>query len=272
MTTCRINCAIGSKGSGKTFLFLARIYKALKDETHGHVFAYIPNFYDEEHASYAFLRLKEFDKKVTICSDSRSLPEFIDMIIARQRKKKEIGHDRPEFFTPVMLLLDDATAYMHEAALQRPLVTLATDARHIGIEVMMCIHSLKGVALPAVRNNIDRLYIGKMTNAELVNDLRLQYLSWFFPEKKHFDGLYLNDVLMSKNHNFLALVLNGETVVEYTYTMSEGHTPQASHIKAVKERNESLPIKIAKGDFPELTEFAKDFDGIKERLTSQGRH
>lgn len=176
----RFIMSIGQKGGGKSYLLCAY----LKCVLHYNIFKYIhfvcPCYNGEQNNSYAFLK----DQKHVMI-----YPHYKEAV------SKRVDTDRKKGKT--LFIIDDGSGELLKN-IDNTFCQLATTGRHFhGLTTFICVHSCKKILTPLIRQNIDHLFIYRIINMKLLNDLYDEYFSSYFDRFKDFKAFYM-DIIKEK--------------------------------------------------------------------------
>ena len=170
----RFILSIGSKGSGKTYLMMAVLKYCLQHNIYDAIHFVCPSYDGEQNGSYNFI---ENQKHVQIYQHYN---ETVSKKVDVSRRKKT-----------TLFLLDDASGELL-SNIDNTLCQLITTTRHFkGCTIYLCVHSCKKILTPLIRQNIDHLFIYKIINMKLLNDLYDEYFSQFNDKFRDFKSNYL---------------------------------------------------------------------------------
>ena len=176
----RIHLLTGIKQSGKSYMLMQWIKYAMSLKRFSHYYLMLPGFLTEADDQYAWL--KSFSC-VTIFT--KYSPKIIEMI----RKDNKPGSK--------CFCLDDSTNYGSEFKTDPSFLELVTTSRHMKISMVLVVHSLKSILSTGIRNNIDNIFMFKITNENLLKTVSEEYLSALtkdFKNYKEFVGYYIERV------------------------------------------------------------------------------
>jgi len=171
----RFVIAIGSKGSGKSYLMTSYLKHALYNNTYKNIHFVCPvGVKGEANDSYAFLQNQ---KHVLI------YPHYSEAV------SKRVDADRKKATT--LFLIDDASGeLLHN--IDNTLIQLITTTRHFKkCSIWICVHSAKRILTPIIRQNLDHLFIYRIINMKLLADFYDEYFSMMFDDFKQFKQFYL---------------------------------------------------------------------------------
>lgn len=172
--TGRFVMAIGQKGGGKSYLLCSYLKYVLSKNVFENVHFVCPCYKGEASNSYDFL---EDQKHVLI------YPHYSEAVI------KRVDADRKKGKT--LFVVDDASGELLKQ-IDNTFVQLITTTRQFkGCTVYICVHSAKKILSPIVRQNLDHLFIYRIINAKLLEDLYDEYLSMMFENFKEWKRTYL---------------------------------------------------------------------------------
>ena len=87
-------------------------------------------------------------------------------------------------------MVDDASGELLKQV-DASFIQLATTTRHFaGCTVYVCVHSCKKILSPIIRQNLDHLFIYRIINVKLLEDLYDEYFSMLFDNFKQFKQFY----------------------------------------------------------------------------------
>ena len=169
----RFILSIGSKGSGKSYLLTSYLKMVLSQNIYKNIHFVCPCYKGEQNDSYAFLK----NQKHVLVYDHYT-----------EEVTKRVDKDRAKGKT--LFLIDDASGeLLHN--IDNSFIQLITTTRHFkGCTVYVCVHSAKKILVPIVRQNIDHLFIYRIINMKLLNDLYDEYISMMFDNFKEFKNFY----------------------------------------------------------------------------------
>lgn len=178
VTTCRSICALGAKGTGKSYFCLALVRKLMDANPKMQLVLYAPALTNEQNNSYAFLEKYRAEGRARLWDefDNKSLTSVYE-----QQKKSIEAYEADRTSNPeptdLIIMFDDATAYNAELFIG-PLIRLVMITRHIRIIPIVVIHALMlGGKMPSFRVNVDKLILFKLTNVGILNNLFDEYMS-----------------------------------------------------------------------------------------------
>ena len=170
----RFILSIGSKGSGKTYLMMAVLKYCLQNNIYEAIHFVCPSYEGEQNNSYDFIKNQ---KHIQIYQRyNEGVSKKVD--ISRRKKK-------------TLFLLDDASGELLYN-IDATLIQLITTTRHFkGCTIYLACHSCKRILTSIIRQNVDSLFIYKIINMKLLNDLYDEYFSQFKDKFKDFKSSYL---------------------------------------------------------------------------------
>ena len=173
-TTGRMILSIGKKNSGKSFLMMAYLKYVLYHEIYEAIHFVCPIYNGEQNNSYDFLKTQ---KHVLIYPH---YSEAVSKIVDKSRKTKR-----------TLFMIDDATSELLHNNDNMFLHLITTTRHHKGLTLWANVHSCKRILSPAVRQNVDNMFIYHIPNIKLLNDIYDEYLSLLFDNFKEFKQFYL---------------------------------------------------------------------------------
>ena len=172
--TGRFILSIGSKGSGKSYLLCSYLKYVLKNNIFKNIHFICPCYEGEANNSYDFLKNQ---KHVLIY---KHYSEAVTKIVDKDRRKGK-----------TLFLIDDASGELLKQ-MDNSFIQLITTTRHFkSCCVYVCVHSAKKILAPIVRQNLDHLFIYRIINVKLLEDLYDEYLSMLFNNFKEFKQFYI---------------------------------------------------------------------------------
>ena len=192
----KITGIIGVKGSGKTHLILKTLEFYMNSNIH-HYDAYhliLPSFLnDNDSSQYDFLR----NRKDVIIYTKYS-PLVLEKIVQEKLKNKN---------SRIVLVVDDSTQFGKDMTNDETFKYIVTCSRHIKIRTIIATHTLKKIIDPAIRSNLDSLFIMGISNRKLLEDIYDEFFSLFreWGNFKQFLETYQEKVFLNKEHNFIFL-------------------------------------------------------------------
>ena len=168
------NLAIGAKGSGKTYLMMCLLKYALMNDLFKYIVFVCPSWAGEADDQYAFL---ENQKHVLIY---KHYSEKVSIKVDQLRQKGR-----------TLFLIDDASGELLKR-MDNTLIQIITTTRHFKkCTVYIAVHSARKILAPIVRQNINNLFIYKILNMKLLQDIYEEYLSTYFDRFSDFKRWYL---------------------------------------------------------------------------------
>jgi len=189
----RFVIAIGSKGSGKSYLMTSYLKHVLLHNTFKNIHMVLPiGIHGEANNSYSFL---EDQKHVQV------YPHYTEAVA------KRVDSDRKKGTT--LFILDDASGeLLHN--IDNTLIQLITTTRHFKkCTIWVCVHSAKRILTPIVRQNLDHLFIYRIINMKLLQDFYDEYFSMLFDDFKQFKQFYLEATREKNSSIHFSLHMNG---------------------------------------------------------------
>jgi len=172
--TGRFIVAIGQKGGGKSYVMTSFLKHVLSTGYYKNVHFVCPCYSGEASNSYDFLRNQ---KHVQIY---KNYSEAVSKRVDADRRKG-----------PTLFLIDDGTSELINNV-DSAFINLITTNRHFKkCTIYIAVHSSKKAMVPVVRNNIDHIFIYKIANVKLLEDLYYEFFSMLFENFKHFKHFYL---------------------------------------------------------------------------------
>ena len=170
----RFIVAVGSKGQGKSYLMTSFLKHVLSLGYYKNVHFVCPCYSGEASNSYDFLK----DQKHVLIYKTYS--EAVSKRVDTDRKK-----------SPTLFLIDDGTSELINN-IDPSFINLITTNRHFKkCTIYIAVHSSKKAMIPVVRNNIDHIFIYKIANVKLLEDIYYEFFSMLFETFKHFKQFYL---------------------------------------------------------------------------------
>lgn len=172
--TCRIIVSYGSKGTGKTYAMIQMIKQFIQMKFYEEYHLVLPSFAYEHDGQYQFFKGM---KNVFIYKTYHSGigKELLNNAI---KKKKRI------FFG-----IDDSTHMSQAMKGCQHLAEIITTSRHCQICLWLCMHASKSVISKTMRANVDYMFMHRITNSAVVEDLWEEFFSTmtiFNHDKKEF--------------------------------------------------------------------------------------
>ena len=192
---CTTIMSFGPPRSGKTFIALKCIKQWLDMGMFEQYILILPSYQNEMDDSYAWLGEYE---QITIYEkfhDSELQP-----ILEQQKKNKQLFKDgKIEYMPRVFVFIDDATSQGKAMFQSETLVTLATQNRHYAIHTWVAIHYDKGIVPPAVRLNINFVFVYPVKEKQL-QAIHEQYIDFdeFNNFKKDFLPFWQQEIKTKK--------------------------------------------------------------------------
>jgi len=170
----RFIVAVGSKGQGKSYLMTSFLKHVLSLGYYKNVHFVCPCYNGEASNSYQFLK----DQKHVLIYKSYS-----------QSVSKRVDADRKK--APTLFLIDDGTSELINN-IDPSFINLITTNRHFKkCTIYIAVHSSKKAMVPVVRNNIDHIFIYKIANVKLLEDIYYEFFSMLFEKFKSFKDFYV---------------------------------------------------------------------------------
>jgi len=176
MEVGRFTIAIGSKGSGKSYLMTSYLKYSLYNNIYKNVHIVLPiGIKGEANNSYDFLKNQ---KHVQV------YPHYSEAV------SKRVDSDRKK--APTLYIIDDASGeLLHN--IDNTLIQLITTTRHFKkCSIWVCVHSAKRILTPLIRQNCDNVFIYRIINMKLLQDFYDEFFSMMFESFKEFKEFYIN--------------------------------------------------------------------------------
>lgn len=157
--------SIGTKGSGKTHLLLKFLKFCLANNVYDQYILVLPMFKLEQNQSYNFIDANQ--KNVYVFDN------YNEVITADLIKNQEKNPKRKK---KVFYAIDDASGE-NVFRIDDSLRHLITSIRHYDVALWMCVHSASGILSPFIRQQTDVLFLSKIGNAKLLDDIYEEFLS-----------------------------------------------------------------------------------------------
>jgi len=220
-------------GGGKTYWALSFVKMAYKYGIYDKYIFVSPTIFKERDKQYDFLQeLKDFEL----------YEQFTPNIIAYI--EKEVVKSR------ILLVLDDASAELMGNKNSKNLLSLVSTVRHgFSVTFIAIVHSLKNILAPHCRNIISYLFIGKYSNAKIINQIWEEFLSMSIKKYNEFETLY--DNAMKEKQNMILIDLR-QSIVDYnvkSWVLLEYHNLELKpngKAKINKANDKKLLIEDAK--------------------------
>ena len=198
----RINLVCGGKGSGKTHFLTQFIKYSMSQKRFSKYYLLLPSFKNEADGAYEFLKV--FSNVVIFTTYS---PKIIEMITDDKTPGSKL------------FALDDSTNFSSNFKQDPKFIGLITTSRHKKVTMMLIVHSLKAILTPAVRSNVDFLFLYRITNQRLLQDVYEEFLSGVtrqFKNKHEFLEFYIQNINDVKYSGlFLPMIPIGENKVPF---------------------------------------------------------
>jgi len=149
LSGCRTIVSIGKPHMGKSYIALNSVKEWLKMNAFDHYYMVLPNINIEQNNSYDFLKR---ENNVTIFTSYH--PKIGERLIEEQMNNKH----RKIFF-----MMDDSTKEKDVTFNDKSLLDIATSSRHLRIHTWLIVHAAKAVFKPAVRMQIQFIFIYKVS-------------------------------------------------------------------------------------------------------------
>jgi hypothetical protein len=183
--TGRFILSIGIKGGGKTYLMNNFLKLALLTEKYESYHLVIPMYKHEANDSYNFI---PNSNQIKIYN---GYSEKVSEIVIKERLNKH-----------TCFMIDDASGELLQN-LDTTLMKLITTTRHgKGCTLWINVHSAKKILSPLIRQNIDYLFVYRLTNRKLLQDIYDEWLSFKFDDYRQFCDYYLK-AMQQKNNAFM---------------------------------------------------------------------
>lgn len=228
LETGRFVLAIGAKASGKSYLMTSYLKNALKNETYENVHIVLPiGIKGEANNSYQFL---ENQKHVLV------YPHYVENVA------KRVDADRKKGKT--LFIIDDASGELLKN-IDNTLIQLITTTRHYkGCTIWICVHSAKKVLTPLIRQNLDSLFIYRIINMKLLQDMYDEYFSMLFDSFIDFKAFYTQITEEKNTCIHFSLHLDGidPFVKEWRInSQKDSITLKPTHAKTQPKKKEEQP-------------------------------
>ena len=223
MNNGRLSVFCGSQGSGKTHLMLSFVKMGMKYNLYQTYIFISPTIDIEKDKQYTFLR----KQRNVVLYDS-----WDDSILNKIKGKS-------------IIVIDDATSIMLGQRFNPSFIKTATTLRHLNLTMFLGVHALKYILLPALRQNINFLFVGKYTNANMLTNIYEEFLSIFIETKQEFMHMYRESQKTLHNFLFVDCVKNGSDV--YDFNVSNWEMLEYSDVD-IKESGKASTFKPLSDD------------------------
>lgn len=158
----RLCLSIGTKHSGKSYFMLQYLRYAMKHNLYQKYILVLPSFEFEENDSYSFLDAKK--KHVYIFTE-------YNPIILSHHMKSQMRHS-----LNTLIIIDDASG---EAIfnIDEHLQKFITSIRHYNTNLWLIVHSAKRILSPFIRQQVDILFLYKLSDKDLLETIFREFLS-----------------------------------------------------------------------------------------------
>ena len=158
----RLVLSIGTKHSGKSYFMLKYIKHAMKHNLYEKYILILPSYEFEENGSYDFIDSKK--KHIFIFTEYN--PIILEQHMEKQRKKK----------VKTCVIIDDASG---EAIfnIDDHMKKFVTSIRHFDSSLWLICHSAKRILSPFIRQQVDLLFLYKLSDKDLLEAIFREFLS-----------------------------------------------------------------------------------------------
>jgi len=227
----RFVIAIGSKGSGKSYLMTSYLKHALYNNSYKNIHFVCPvGIKGEANGSYSFL---ENQKHVLV------YPHYSEAVA------KRVDSDRKK--APTLFIIDDASGeLLHN--IDNTLIQLITTTRHFKkCSIWICVHSAKRILTPIIRQNLDHLFIYRIINMKLLDDFYQEYFSMLFDNFKTFKDFYIQSTKEKNTALHFSLHMDGidPFVREWNINKNKDSIKLKPTANTHKQTKKEEPKKIA---------------------------
>jgi len=188
---CRCSIILGTRGSGKTHLFLNIVKHLYTNKLYDKFFLVIPSFkLAKSGGSNQYEEVAKMKNTVIFTA-------YHPSILKKITKKKQ---NERYFFA-----VDDATASAHDLTKCPDFLKFFYESRHFRISTMLIVHSARKILEKSIRANIDWFFMARCSNKKLRQDLWEEYFSLDYPKFDQFEQDYIEGVIRSDNYNIWCL-------------------------------------------------------------------
>lgn len=158
----RLVLSIGTKHSGKSYFMLQYLRFAMKNNLYQKYILILPSFEFEENDSYDFIETKQ--KHIFVFTEYNPLILEHHMISQKKNKKK------------TLIILDDASGECI-FTIDDEMKKFITSIRHFKSSMWIIAHSAKRILNPFIRQQVDVLFLYKLSDKDLLEALFREFLS-----------------------------------------------------------------------------------------------
>jgi len=192
--TGRFILSLGSKGSGKSYFLLLYLRYCIYNNLFERYHLILPMFESEQNDSYGFLK----NQNHCFIYDGYS-PKVVQLVEKERLKYK------------TLFIIDDASAELVKNLNDQTFLKLITTTRHgKGCTVFACVHSSKRILAPAIRQQIDYLFLYKVSNKKLLYDIFEEYASMTYDKFNEFMRMYRE--AMETNYNAVLFTIHSQYI------------------------------------------------------------
>jgi hypothetical protein len=155
---CTTTLSFGPPKSGKTYLALECMKYWIEVGMFDHYYCVIPQFKNEQNDSYQWMN--QYMDRITIYESFHD-SHFEKVILEQEKYKDESKKNNDAIMRRIFVFVDDATTQQNLFQ-SITLIKLVTCNRHLCIHSWLCVHYAKGVIKPAVRLNINFVFVYPM--------------------------------------------------------------------------------------------------------------
>lgn len=191
----RLVLSIGTKHSGKTYLMLQYLRYAFKHNLYEKYILILPSFEIEEDGSYDFIDAKKKNIFVFTSYDSIILEHHL---ISQKKNKKK-----------TLIILDDASGECI-FTIDEDMQKFITSIRHFDSSFWIIAHGAKKILSTFIRQQVDILFLYKISNRYLLRDIFDEFLSMHpsFFERNDFSKFSKAYINFQNSYKFPCIYIN----------------------------------------------------------------
>lgn len=242
--------SIGGKRQGKTWLLCKILKYCLDNNLFEEYHLILSQFENERDGKYDFL--KKYPKIVFVYD------EYHEVIAKKMLSIYEKKH--------IFFGIDDASGEFC-TNMDYSLQKLCTRNEHAcKCCIWLNVHSAKKVLSPLLRQQATNLFIYKMVNWKLLEDLYQEYFRMVIPDFKEFFALY-KQVVFSQEHNALMYALDGHNEFNGIKTwklLNDSNDEVKTNSEPEKKQNQEQTVQAPEGYAPNRNEKVKKRESTKD--------
>jgi len=208
LTEGSVVAVVAQKHGGKTTMILALLREVIMRQTFQKIVLCLENYLVEADDSYHFI-LDLFNKHGKKSGQELVIFDKFDPLISTMIREERLRTFKEH--KKMLLWIDDATAFSSKFMWANDdTVALFCNNRHPPLSIIICLHSLRGVMHPILRQNVSYFLFGHVSSEKLLNQIWEEYFG-ILCKYNDFKKLFIDS--MKKEFSFITIDTTNKKIV-----------------------------------------------------------